>query len=99
MGEDLLREALEENKLFVEKLLAKPQPGSAGPTGTWRTYRPVVNEGKCIKCGLCWLYCPEEAIEWSPGGLPKIDYRFCKGCGVCVRECPVKAIDFVYEGE
>ena len=96
--DNLLRQAEEDNKLFISRFLALPKPSSAGPTGTWRTYKPVVHSDKCRRCGLCWLYCPEEVIEWKPGAVPTIDYTFCKGCGVCAHECPVKAIELVYEG-
>ena len=28
----------------------------------WRVYRPIIDQEKCIACGLCISYCPEEAI-------------------------------------
>ncbi|MFN4046100.1 MAG: 4Fe-4S binding protein [Acidilobaceae archaeon] len=93
------REGFEDLKAFAEKLLAKPSPGSAGRTGVWRLYRPVVHEGKCVKCGICWLYCPENTIIWSFRGIPSVDYEYCKGCGVCSEVCPAKAIDMILEGE
>ena len=77
--------------------LAKPKVGSAGVTGTWRVFRPVVDTVKCVKCGLCWLYCPEVAIEPGDDGRPRILYDYCKGCGICANECPVKAIKMVKE--
>ena len=58
-----------------------------------------VDAGRCIKCGICWLYCPDDVISWAPKGLPIIDYSYCKGCGICSSVCPVKAIDMVLEGE
>ncbi len=82
---------------FTKYLLSRPAPGSAGATGTWRTYRPVVNQDKCIKCGLCWLYCPEDTIDWLEDKSVRINYDYCKGCGVCAEVCPVKVIDMVKE--
>ena len=96
---DLEREASEDLRGFIEKLLSKPAPGSAGRTGAWRLYRPAVDAERCIKCGICWLYCPDDVISWAPKGLPIIDYSYCKGCGICSSVCPVKAIDMVLEGE
>jgi len=93
---DLEREAFEDLRGFIEKLLSKPAPGSAGRTGL---YRPAVDAGRCIKCGICWLYCPDDVISWAPKGLTIIDYSYCKGCGICSSVCPVKAIDMVLEGE
>ncbi|MGC9147849.1 MAG: 4Fe-4S binding protein [Sulfolobales archaeon] len=78
-------------------LISRPREGAAGRTGLWRVFRPVVNISKCIDCGICWLYCPEEVITWSKGSKISIDYTYCKGCGICSQTCPVKAIDMVPE--
>ena len=63
----------------------------------WRVYKPVIDHDKCVACGLCVSYCPEQAIEPGDDGKPVIDYRFCKGCGVCANECPQKAIEMKME--
>lgn len=62
-------------------------------TGGWRAFRPVIDKSKCINCGRCWTFCPDNAIA------PEIavDYEFCKGCGICAKECPVKCIAMVAE--
>ena len=65
-------------------------------TGDWRTFRPIIDLDKCIGCALCWIYCPEPAIE-KEGGQVKVNYEYCKGCGICMEECPVKAITIVDE--
>ncbi|NAZ13175.1 MAG: 4Fe-4S dicluster domain-containing protein [Desulfurococcales archaeon] len=80
-------------------LVARPKKGAAGRTGLWRTFRPVVKLDKCIDCGICWLYCPEDVIFWEKGLKIKIDYEYCKGCGICSSVCPVKAIEMVREEE
>lgn len=66
-------------------------------TGTWRRYRPVIDHGKCIKCGICIELCPCGVIEKEDKII--IDYTYCKGCGICVEECPKKAIDFIDESK
>jgi len=76
--------------------LAKPAIGVSGKTGTWRVERPVVDLNKCVKCGQCWLYCPESVITIDEDGA-KIDYDYCKGCGICSKVCPVGAIKMVPE--
>lgn len=65
-------------------------PGSSMQyeTGTWRTFKPILDKEKCTKCGICFVFCPDAAI--SPDF--EIDYYHCKGCGICAHECPVKAI-------
>ncbi|MEM2226434.1 MAG: 4Fe-4S binding protein [Candidatus Bathyarchaeia archaeon] len=60
-------------------------------TGTWRSFRPVIDEAKCTKCLICWIYCPDMAVRRINDGV-EIDYEYCKGCGICATECPVKAI-------
>ncbi len=67
-------------------------------TGSWRALRPVIDRGKCIKCLLCWVYCPEPAIIRGEDDGVEVDYDYCKGCGICANECPVKAISMVEEG-
>ncbi|MEM2678558.1 MAG: 4Fe-4S binding protein [Thermofilaceae archaeon] len=78
--------------------MASPVKGSAGLTGSWRTERPVLDQGRCVKCLLCWLYCPEAAVVRGEDDSIAIDYDYCKGCGICARECPTKAITMVEEG-
>ncbi len=97
--QNLELEAEEDLRNFLRYLLAHPTPGSAGATGTWRTLKPVIHVDKCVKCGMCWLYCPENVITWRPGEYPSIDYTYCKGCGVCSSVCPRGAIEMVVEGE
>ncbi len=65
-------------KLRGGLLLSTPAEGAGGRTGTWRVYRPVINYSKCTKCGICWLYCPENVIEWLEDKNVRIDYNYCK---------------------
>jgi len=48
----------------------------------------VIDEEKCIECGLCREKCRFEAITEDF----RIDYIACEGCGVCTIICPVEAI-------
>jgi pyruvate ferredoxin oxidoreductase delta subunit len=66
-------------------------------TGTWRSLRPVVDKAQCIRCGVCWLYCPDASIVQSEEGHFEADLDYCKGCGICARECPVGCISVVGE--
>jgi pyruvate ferredoxin oxidoreductase delta subunit len=67
---------------------SRPMHGAAGKTGTWRTFKPIVDKATCKKCGNCILYCPEGCIDRDL----KVDYDYCKGCGICAKECPSKSI-------
>jgi len=81
-------------------------------TGAWRTFKPVINYEKCIRCMICWKFCPDVSIRLEDGNsypaqserikktikeAPVIDYDHCKGCGICAEECPTKAIEMVPE--
>ena len=62
-------------------------------TGNWRTAgHPATDYSLCIKCGLCWILCPDNAWIHNENGTFYLDERHCKGCGICVVQCPRKAI-------
>ena len=67
-------------------------------TASWRVYKPVMDKGKCIECGMCFAYCPVRAIICNDENKYEITYDFCKGCGICANECHKKAIEMVREG-
>ncbi|UYP46135.1 Ion-translocating oxidoreductase complex subunit B [Candidatus Lokiarchaeum ossiferum] len=75
-----------------------PIKGSAGKTGAWRTFRPVIDQEQCIKCYFCFMYCPEGTIKVNDETKEVyVDYEYCKGCGVCANNCPKKCIDMKKE--
>jgi len=77
------------------------EPGNAiqYKTGDWRSQRPIVDFDKCIKCGLCALFCPEGCIGPNEDGYFEANLYHCKGCGICLRECWPQAIKMVEEEE
>jgi len=80
--------------------MAITEPGSAryNRTGDWRSSRPIWDFDKCVKCGICSVYCPEGCIEMQKDGLPHSDMEYCKGCGICVAECWTGCIELKEEG-
>jgi 2-oxoacid:acceptor oxidoreductase delta subunit (pyruvate/2-ketoisovalerate family) len=72
---------------------------AANPTGSWRNLRPVINYADCIRCFICWKYCPDVAIDLEGEDKPVINLTFCKGCGICAEECPKKCIAMTKEGK
>lgn len=77
------------------------EPGSSTQllTGTWRLQRPVIDNEKCNRCGLCWIYCPDMAMTKTAEGTYEFDLNYCKGCAICAEECPKNAITMVEEEE
>lgn len=77
------------------------EPGNAAEykTGDWRTSVPVINREHCIKCGVCWMFCPDDAILKTEDGYFEIDLEYCKGCGICANECTTGCIEMVEEVE
>ncbi|MGQ9720635.1 MAG: 4Fe-4S binding protein [Candidatus Jordarchaeum sp.] len=85
------------NEIPIGGFITEPGNAREYRTGDWREgKKPVYDKDKCNKCLLCWIYCPEGAIEREEDGI-KINYFYCKGCGVCSVECPVKAIEMEEE--
>jgi pyruvate ferredoxin oxidoreductase delta subunit len=70
-------------------------------TGSWRTFRPVLDTEKCTNCLICWIYCPDSSIRVENAKVVGFDLDHCKGCGICAQECPpkVKAISMKLESE
>ncbi len=77
------------------------EPGSAKyqRTGDWRSSGPVWDLDKCIKCGVCAVFCPEGCITMRADGYPEADMEYCKGCAICVCECWAACIAMVEEKE
>ncbi|MEM3404264.1 MAG: 4Fe-4S binding protein [Nitrososphaeria archaeon] len=78
-------------------VISEPAEGVAGKTGSWRLKRPVIDNARCIRCLICWIYCPDDTISIKEDGSVSVDYDYCKGCGICAQECPVKAITMMEE--
>jgi uncharacterized protein (DUF362 family)/Pyruvate/2-oxoacid:ferredoxin oxidoreductase delta subunit len=51
------------------------------------TTKPVINNAKCIQCGICQEHCPQKAIH-SEGKHLQIRYRDCIRCFCCQEFCP-----------
>ncbi len=80
----------------VGAIIYKPGNSEENKTGSWRTFRPVMDREKCIMCENCFIFCPEGCIMEFEGKFV-INYDYCKGCLVCQNECPVNAITHMRE--
>ena len=75
------------------------EPGSSREyrTGDWRSQKPTYDFKKCIKCGVCQIYCPEGCIQQNADGNFEANMYWCKGCGICTKECPTGVISMINE--
>ncbi len=84
-------------KLNLGAVINEPGSTKKTKTGGWRAFKPIIDQEKCIKCGQCWLNCPDMAVHKDEQGNFVIDLDYCKGCGICAKQCPVKAIEMKLE--
>lgn len=63
--------------------------GDARPSapGSPPQLQPVWDKNLCVRCALCYLYCPDAAISRQEDGYFDVDTKLCTGCGICHREC------------
>ena len=66
-------------------------------TGDWRVFKPVLDKENCVKCGQCYIVCPDSCYTEDEEGYFVVNYDYCKGCGVCASVCPKQAISMVLE--
>lgn len=62
----------------------------------------VIDQKKCVGCGICIVYCPSDSIHMVTDAAgkrkAKIDQRTCLECGTCIRKRVVKCPrDAIYE--
>lgn len=56
--------------------------------------KAVIDQKRCINCGLCMEYCRFDAIHKKEGQI-MISKMACDGCQLCTRVCPQQAINMV----
>ena len=83
--------------LEIGAIVTEPGNASQYRSGGWRSQRPIVDNDKCNKCTLCYIFCPDGCIERDTEGYFEANLYYCKGCGICASECPRKAITMVEE--
>ncbi|HUL61535.1 MAG TPA: DUF362 domain-containing protein, partial [Methanocella sp.] len=93
-GEDLASVALKDFKM--PRTMGVPPSGTGrqlmGMMGRLRASRPVIDKGRCKKCGVCAKDCPARAMMFANGAVPRIDYDKCIRCYCCQELCPQQAV-------
>jgi uncharacterized Fe-S center protein len=68
----------------------------AGKLEQHSTVHPRVNAKQCRNCGICFEFCPEDAIVQAEGYVT-IDPAKCIGCGECLVVCKPGAIKMKWD--
>ncbi len=84
--------------LEIGSIVVEPGNASQYETGGWRSEKPTYDFNRCIKCGICQIFCPEGCVEQNADGYFEANLFYCKGCGICARECWTQTITMVEEG-
>ena len=63
---------------------------SVGINGDPHITKALIDNEKCIACGICKTNCPHEAIFLN--GEYKVNEKRCLGCSQCTKKCPQNAI-------
>ncbi len=68
------------------------------------TMLPAISQRKCIACGDCLGWCPENAItivnkEEGGGEIACIDQKRCVGCAECIVTCRHKGVKIQWKTE
>jgi len=92
-----MKASTSKKKITIGAVIREPASSLKEDMSGWRTFRPVIDQKLCQKCGMCWLHCPDAAIFKDEKGNFKINYKHCKGDGICAEECPFKAIKMIEE--
>ncbi|MBN1376675.1 MAG: 2-oxoacid:acceptor oxidoreductase family protein [Dehalococcoidia bacterium] len=87
--------ALSWKELKVGSVVTEPGNSKLFCTGNWKSQHPEWDDSKCIKCGICSLFCPEGCVSQDKEGKFRADMYYCKGCGICAHECWTQAIKMV----
>jgi pyruvate ferredoxin oxidoreductase delta subunit len=84
-------------KTMISCSLLDQDKGVPFRPGDVREWTPEWDRDKCIRCGLCYVYCPDGAVFRNQEGFFEADPAKCKGCGICHRECWFGAISMFRE--
>lgn len=59
--------------------------------------KPEVDIQKCIGCGICINWCPQNSIEINEENRAQINYEECIGCAECTTACNYRAVKVQWE--
>jgi pyruvate ferredoxin oxidoreductase delta subunit len=77
--EEIMAKPMEEytwKDLTVGCVVTEPGNAREYKTGDWKSQRPVVDKSQCIKCAVCYIYCPDAAIHRTEEGYYLADLNY-----------------------
>ncbi len=92
LGQTAPNPVLSTMKYFYEEYEAhvKDKKCPAGKCKKLITYE--IDQNRCVRCGLCYINCPVEAISGSKAKGFVIDMEKCIKCGKCFEVCRFGAV-------
>ena len=72
-------------------------PWCSNPESQSAARQLLRDEKKCAACGACARACPNGAVSWTPGEMPRVDRARCRACGACAAICPAGALSLCGE--
>ena len=49
-------------ELEIGAIVINPGNAAEYKTGDWRSIRPVWDTKRCVRCGACYVFCPDAAV-------------------------------------
>ena len=56
----------------------------------------VLDEDRCVACGLCTVFCRPNALVLDAAGELRLDKDACVYCEACVEVCPRRAVTLAF---
>ncbi len=94
----VIKDGLERPDSKAGRLLRDLPKYFGGSLARFFEPKPKMNPAKCVGCGKCIGFCPQNTIKLTKKkgkAIAKINYKKCIRCYCCQELCPLGAVDTV----